>query len=239
MRITILIYGVVSYVIFLVTLLHAIGFVGGLVVTKHVDAGTEGALVTSMVVNAVLLGLFAVQHTIMARPAFKKWWTGVVPPAAERSTFVLVASLLLALMMWQWRPLPDVIWDVAGPVSWILWALFALGWGTVLLSTFLIDHFDLFGMRQVVLHFRGAPLTPPRFVERSLYKVVRHPLMLGFIVAFWATPHMTVGHLFFAAVTTVYILLGIQIEERDLMAAHPEEYADYRRRVRALLPIPR
>lgn len=234
----VLFYGVVVYLIFLATFLYAIGFVGNLVVPKSIDSGTAGGISSTILINVILLGLFAVQHTVMARPAFKRWWTRFVPEPIERSTFVLLASVLLALMMWLWRPLPDVIWSVEGPLRFPLWILFFAGWGIVLLSTYLIDHFDLFGLRQVWIYSRGDLYSPPRFVERSLYRFVRHPLMLGFVIAFWATPRMTEGHLLFAAVTTIYILIAIQIEERDLVRAHGEAYVDYRRRVSMIIPRP-
>lgn len=236
-KLVVLAYGVVSYVVFLLTFLYTIGFVGNAVVPKTIDSGSQGDLLPSILINVVLLGLFAVQHTIMARPAFKERWVKSIPPETERSTFVLLASLLLILMMWQWRALPEVIWSVEGVVAQVLWVVFFMGWGIVLFSTVLIDHFDLFGLRQVVLAYQGKPYTSPEFVERSLYKVIRHPLMLGFLIAFWATPQMTVGHLVFSITTTLYILFGIQVEERDLRAAHGEQYADYRQRVPMVIPF--
>lgn len=237
-RTLVFLYGSISYVVFLVTFLYSIGFVGNLVVPKSIDTGTVESAGFSITVNVLLLALFAVQHTIMARPGFKSKWIEVVHPAIERSTFVLLASLCLVLMMWQWRPLPDVVWDVqGGVVGALLWAAFFAGWAIVLVSTYLIDHFDLFGLRQVLFHFRGRPYEPPRFVERFLYRHVRHPLMLGFLVAFWFTPTMSQGHLLFSIVTTVYILVAVRIEEGDLMRAHGDDYADYRRRVSMLLPL--
>ena len=237
-KIIFVLYGSVAYVVFLATFLYTIGFVSNLMVPKSIDSGDKGELVGSIAIDVVLLALFAIQHTIMARPAFKSWWTRFVPEPIERSTFVLIASLLLALMMWQWRPLPDVVWGLTGTVSYALWALFALGWLTVLVSTYLIDHFDLFGLRQVTLYARGREYAQPQFVERALYKYTRHPLMLGFTIAFWATPQMSVGHLLFAVVTTGYIFFGIWIEEQDLLKAHGEDYASYRRRVSRLIPLP-
>ncbi|MCC6682067.1 MAG: isoprenylcysteine carboxylmethyltransferase family protein [Phycisphaeraceae bacterium] len=233
-----LLYGVVCYVVFLYAFLYAIGFLGNRVVPKSIDSGPESSLALSLVVNLILLGLFAVQHTIMARPAFKRWWTKIVPAQVERSTFVLFASLLLLLLYWQWRPLPGVIWSVQQPTAQtLLWGIFFLGWLIVLLSTYMVDHFDLFGLRQVWLYFRGREYHHPRFQTKSLYRCIRHPIMLGFIVAFWATPHMTVGHLLFAVATTGYILIGIQFEERDLVNYLGKDYDDYRHRVPMLIPF--
>lgn len=236
MKILVLLYGLVAYVLFLASFLYAIGFVGNVVVPKSIDSGTVEPLGLSLGIDVLLLGLFAIQHTIMARPAFKARWTRIIHPAIERSTFVLLTSLLLALLMWQWRPLPSVLWNVGGVLATVLWVICAAGWGIVLVSTFLIDHFDLFGLKQVMSHFRGRDIPAHTFVERYLYGVVRHPIMLGFVIAFWATPQMTGGHLLFAAMTTAYIVIGVQIEERDLLAAHGDVYADYRRRVPMLLP---
>ena len=239
MRVLVLLYGVVAYVLFLGSFLYAIGFVGNFAVPKSIDSGTDGPLGQSILIDAILLSLFAIQHTIMARPGFKARWTRIVSPAIERSTFVLVTSLLLGLIMWQWQPIPNEIWSVGGVLGMALWGLFALGFGIVLISTFLIDHFDLFGLRQVVSHFRGQDIPAHQFVERSLYGLVRHPIMLGFVIAFWATPQMTGGHLLWAAMTTAYIVFGVHVEERDLLAAHGEVYAGYRRRVPMLLPLPK
>jgi protein-S-isoprenylcysteine O-methyltransferase Ste14 len=234
-------YGAVSYIIFLVTFLYAIGFVGNLVVPKSIDSGPGAATLTrALIMNIILLSIFAVQHSVMARPEFKRVWTKIVPKPVERSTYVLLASLALILLFWQWRAIPDVIWEVNNTAFvYILWALFFLGWGIVLLSTFLINHFDLFGLRQVYLYRKGEEYTELGFRELFLYKIVRHPIMLGFIIGFWATPRMTAGHLLFAAVTTVYILVAIQLEERDSVNAHGEEYLSYRKRVSMILPIPK
>ena len=234
-----LLYGSAIYLGFLVTFLYAIGFVAGYGVPKGIDDGAPAPLAEALLVNAGFLALFAVQHAVMARRGFKRRWTRVVPPSLERSTFVLATCLILVAMYWMWRPLPGIVWHVEGPAAVALLALSALGWGTVLLATFLIDHFHLFGLRQVVEHFRGRPPAPPVFRERSLYKHVRHPLMLGFLVAFWSTPHMTWGHLLFAGLCTGYILVGTQMEERDLIAEHGERYLDYKRRVPGLVPLPR
>ncbi len=238
-RLATLAYGVGVYAFFLFTFLYMIGFLARAVVPKHIDSGVPGALWPSLLVNGAFLAAFAVQHMIMARPGFKARWTRIVPAAAERSTFVLATCLILCAMVWQWRPLPTELWHVDGVAAWLLWGLSGLGWCTVLIGTFLIDHFELFGLRQTVSHALGRPLKKRAFVERSMYRIVRHPLMVGFLIAFWATPVMTVGHLFFAAMCTAYIVVGVRLEERDLIAAHGEAYLDYRRRVRGLIPLPK
>lgn len=239
-RILAFLYGAVSYLIFFVTFLYAIGFVGNVFVPKSVDSGTAGPFTPSLLVDAVLLGLFAIQHSAMARPAFKKAWTKIVPQAIERSTYVLLASLVLALLFWQWRPIPEVVWSVKNPAaSMVLQVIFFAGWALVLLSTFLIGHFDLFGLRQVYLYWVGKAHPESGFKTPGLYKIVRHPIMLGFIIAFWATPRMTIGHLVFAVVTTVYILIAVQIEERDLTNLHGDTYRKYKQEVSMLIPLPR
>ncbi len=235
-----MLYGAVSYLIFLAAFLYAIGFVGDIVVPRSVDHAIAAPVGQAIVVNALLLGLFAVQHSVMARPAFKRWWTRFVPHPIERSTYVLAASLVLFLLYWQWRSMPAEIWHIGPPaVRLAVWVVFWLGWATVLLGTFMISHFDLFGLRQVYLFWSGKPHIDIGFRAPLLYRVVRHPLMLGFIVAFWAAPTMTAGHLLFAVATTAYIVLAVQLEERDLMDAMGDQYRDYRQEVSMLMPLPR
>jgi protein-S-isoprenylcysteine O-methyltransferase Ste14 len=232
-----LVYGVASYLIFLATLGYAIGFVGDFLVPKTIDSGPRGPTAEALIVDVLLLVLFAVPHSVMARPGFKRRWTRLVPPPVERSTYVLVSSLLLGLVFWGWLPLPGVVWDARGSAAiTALWGLFGAGWLVVLISTFLIDHFDLFGLRQVYLYATGRPYTPPPFRTPALYRVVRHPIMLGFVVAFWATPRMTWGHLLFAVLTTAYILIGVRLEERDLRVHIGDSYEVYSRRVPMLVP---
>jgi protein-S-isoprenylcysteine O-methyltransferase Ste14 len=207
------VYGVVSYLIFLVAFLYAIGFVGNIVVPKSIDSGPEAPFGPALLVDAVLLGLFAIQHSVMARQGFKRWWTRFIPQPIERSTYVLLSSLVLVLLFWQWRPMLSVVWDVTNPAGrLVLTALFWAGWVLVLVSTFVINHFDLFGLRQVYLFQKGKQYTNLVFRKRFLYSFVRHPLLLGFLIAFWATPKMTLGHLVFSIATTAYILIAIQLE---------------------------
>ena len=232
-------YGAAAYVLFLVAFLYAVGFVGAIAVPRNVDHGIAAPIGEAVAVNVLLLGAFAVQHSVMARPAFKRWWTRFVPPPIERSTYVVLASAVLLLLYWQWRTMPAVIWDVRQPAGrLVVWAVFWLGWAIVFASTFMINHFDLFGLRQVYLAWRGKPYTELGFQARSLYRLVRHPIMLGFIVAFWAAPTMTAGHLLFAVGTTAYILIAVQMEEHDLVTALGDQYHDYRRSVSMLLPKP-
>lgn len=239
-RIGTLVYGLAAYALFFVTLLYAVAWVGGWLVAKTINSGEAGPPVPSLLFNTLLLSLFVVQHTVMARPAFKRWWVRIIPHAIERSTFVIAASLSLLAVFLLWRPVPATVWRVADPVpAAAITGLSLAGWGLVLFSSFVINHFDLFGLRQVWLRYTGRPQTPVGFRLAGPYKLVRHPLMVGFLIAFWATPHMTVGHLFFAVMTTGYIFMGIWFEERDLIAEHGEAYLRYRRGVRALLPIPR
>jgi methanethiol S-methyltransferase len=236
-RLLIVSYGAICYVVFLAAFLYAIGFVGNLLVPRTIDNGITASTAEAFVVNVVLLALFAVQHSVMARPGFKRRWTRLVPQAIERSTYVLLSSLLLLLLFWQWRTMPATIWNVSWPPGRVaLQAVFWLGWIIVLTSTFMINHFDLFGLRQAYLASRERSYTELEFSTTMLYRLVRHPIMLGFIVAFWATPTMSVGHLLFAAVTTAYILLVLPIEERDLSRALGGEYSQYRNRVPMLIP---
>ena len=239
-RIGVLIYGAVCYAVFFATFLYAIGFVGNLVVPKGIDSEPGMPLVTALVIDLAVLAVFAVQHSVMARPAFKRRWTKLVPEAAERSTYVLFSSLALIALFYFWQPLGGVIWQVENPIGQaLLWGGFALGWTLVLVATFLINHFDLFGLRQVWLHVRGVEYAPLKFATPGPYRFVRHPLYLGWLFAFWCTPTMTVTHLLFAVMTTAYILIAIQLEERDLITALGEDYRAYRERVPMILPIGR
>jgi protein-S-isoprenylcysteine O-methyltransferase Ste14 len=235
----ILTYGVAVYALFFPTFIYLFGFMSGLFVPRTIDDGQPGPLWQAILINACLVILFGLQHAVMARPGFKRWWTRIIPEPIERSTFVLVATALLALLMWQWRPMPLVIWHVDEPiVRGLIYGVFLAGLVIVLLSSFLIDHFDLFGLRQVFLHFRGQDYTQRPFVLRSLYKLVRHPLMLGLIITFWAAPTMTAGHLLFSLLMTGYILIGIRMEERDLVRQHGATYERYRRNTPMLVPRP-
>lgn len=227
---------VAAYVLFFATFLYLIGFVGNLLVPRTVDLGPAAPVAVAAAIDAPLIALFGLQHSIMARPGFKARWTRIVPPVLERSAYVVASSLALIVLFAFWRPIPAVIWAVAGPAAMLLWTLFALGWGMVLVSTFLINHFELFGLHQLWRHVRNQPEPAAAFREPFLYRWVRHPLYLGFLLAFWAIPVMTAGHLLLAAGITVYILIAIRYEERDLVSAIGAPYADYRRRVGMLLP---
>jgi protein-S-isoprenylcysteine O-methyltransferase Ste14 len=229
-------YGLIAYALFLLTYLYAIGFVGNFAVPRTIDGVPGMDLGPALLIDLGLLGLFAIQHSVMARPGFKRWWTRFVPEPIERSTYVLFSSVLLLALFALWQPLGGVVWSITNPVGyWALYGLFALGWLIVLISTWLINHFDLFGLRQVTLYLQGKPYTPLKFGTPWLYRYVRHPLYVGWFLAFWATPSMTVTHLLFAVMTTAYILIAIRLEERDLLKAH-SEYAAYRKRVPMLIP---
>lgn len=239
MRLLALAYGLVCYVIFLGTFLYAIAFVGNLPVPHTIDHAIAASLPEAIAWDVVLLGIFAVQHSVMARPAFKKLWTRIVPKTIERSTYVLFASLALDLMFWQWRPIDAVVWSVNDPIgSGLLTGLFWAGWAIVLISTFLISHFELFGLHQVWMNLRQKKFADPVFHTPYLYGLVRHPIYLGFMIAFWATPVMTAGHLLFACMTLAYVLIAIQFEERDLIDLFGDAYRNYRKRVSMLIPLP-
>ena len=236
-RILFFVYGCAAYLLFLGTFLYAIAFIGGFAVPVKLDGPATTPFLTALLIDAGLLGVFAVQHSMMARPWFKRWWTQIVPWSIERSTYVLFASLALDLLFWQWRPLGGVVWNVEQPVlRAVIWGVFAYGWLQVLVMTFYIDHFDLFGLRQVWLHLIGRQYTRVNFATPAPYRLVRHPLYLGFMLAFWAAPTMSITRLVFAAATTVYMLIAIQFEEHDLTHEHGESYQQYRRRVPMLVP---
>lgn len=230
-------YGLIAYAVFFVTFLYAIGFVEGLIVPTTIDAGINAPTWTAVIVDLALMLIFALQHSVMARKQFKRWWTQFVPASIERATYVLLASLTLALLLWQWHPIPAVIWQIVNPrIAMSLTALSFLGWLIVLTSTFLINHFELFGLHQVANNLGGRPMPAARFREPLYYRFVRHPIYLGFIIAFWAAPTMTAGHILFAAVTTAYIFVGIQLEERDLIELFGDQYRAYKSRVSMLVP---
>ncbi len=240
-RIVAFLYGVVCYLIFLFSFLYAIGFVGNVVVPKSIDSGQlNDPLSVALLIDAVLLSLFAVQHSVMARQWFKRAWTRFVPPPVERSTYVLLASLVLLLIFWQWQPMGPVVWEVTNPTGRMrLVGLFWMGWGGVFFSTYLVDHFSLFGLRQIYNYLKGRDEESIPFKSPGLYKMVRHPMYVGFIVAFGSTPRMTFGHLLLAVMTIAYILIAVRFEERDLIKTYGDVYRDYRRRVSMLLPMPR
>ena len=242
MKIIVFIYGIVSYALGVAALLYLICFVGNIVVPKTIDSASVGALLLApaVLVDLMLVGLFALQHSIMARPGFKERWTRIVPKPAERSTYVLLTALVLALLFWQWQPIPGVVWNVENAVGkGLLQGLFWLGWVIVFASSFMINHFDLFGLRQVYLRLKGEPYRPVPFVQVALYRFVRHPIMLGVLIGFWATPSMSVGHLLFAAASTVYVFIGIFLEEHDTRQALGETYERYRRKTPMIVPLPR
>ncbi|WP_046300165.1 methanethiol S-methyltransferase [Mycobacterium sp. UM_Kg27] len=230
-------YGALNYLGFIAVFLYLVGFLGNFVVPRSVDHGPPAPLGWAVVIDVALVALFAVQHSVMARPAFKRWLTQLVPESIERSTYVLASNLVLVLLYWQWRPIPTTVWNLTMPAErTVLWGLFWIGWAIALASTFMISHVDLFGLRQVYLAWRERPYSHVGFHARALYRVVRHPLMVGFVIAFWATPTMTAGHLLFAVAATCFILVAVQLEERDLVAALGEEYRQYRRQVPMLVP---
>lgn len=233
------VYGIISYAIFLVTFLYSIGFVGNVFVSKSIDSGSQGAIVTSLLINIILLSIFAIQHSIMARPAFKKWWTNLIPETIERSTYVLLSSLALILLYAFWQPMTGIVWAIENKAAVIILSgIFWFGWLTVLGSTFLINHFDLFGLQQVYFNLKEREYPRSEFTTIGLYNFTRHPIMTGFIIAFWATPVMTVGHLLFAVVTTIYILISVRyLEEKDLIDSFGEDYENYRKRVPMLIPF--
>jgi len=230
-------FGIFSYAVFFAVFLYGVGFIGGFFTPTTLDGAPTGSIGNALAVDLGLLGLFAVQHSVMARPAFKRWWTRIVPEAAERSVYVLLSSLALAALFYFWQPIGGVIWDA--PDGWArdaVIAVYLLGWALLLYSTFLIDHFDLFGLRQSWNRLKGNAYTPPQFYTPSLYRLVRHPLYVGWLTIFWAAPTMTVAHLVFALATTAYILIAIQLEERDLVDAFGERYLKYRRQTPMLVP---
>ncbi len=238
-KIIVLFYGILSYIVFLISFLYAIGFVGNLWMPKGIDSGPETDVTTAVLINISLLSLFAVQHSVMARPAFKEWWVQIIGKAAERSTYILLTSLLLLLIFWKWQPMTSIVWNLENSAFvLVLQILFWIGWAIVLLSTFMISHFELFGLTQIVDNLKDKITKAPKFQTNYLYKIVRHPIMLGFLIAFWATPTMTVGHLLFAVVTTAYILVAVKfLEEKDLRKALGEKYEVYQKEVPMIIPF--
>lgn len=236
-RLLALLYGIVSYFVFFVVFLYAIGFVSALGVPKTIDTGAAAPLLEALTIDILLMSIFAIQHSVMARPQFKQWWTRLVPKSVERSTYVLFSSLALVLLFWQWRPIEGLAWQINDPrIAMAVIGLSLVGWLIVLTSTFLINHFELFGLHQVANNLTGRPMPAPRFRTPLYYNFVRHPIYLGFIIAFWAAPKMTMGHLLFAAVTTAYIFVGIMLEEHDLTTVFGDEYRRYRQRVSMIVP---
>jgi len=239
-KVLVSLYGLVSYIIFFLSFVYAIGFTGNFIVPKSIDSGEVGELIPALMINCVLLGLFAIQHSVMARPAFKKWFTKFIPAVIERSTYVLLSSLLLFLLYFYWQPMTGVVWNIESSIGKIiLCGLFWLGWLVVLLSTFMVNHFDLFGLRQVYLNYKEQKYSHLEFKMIGLYRLCRHPIMLGFIIAFWATPTMTVGHLLFAVMTTAYIFIALQFEERDLVTFFGDVYKRYQEKVPMVFPYKR
>ena len=236
-RLLALLYGIVSYFVFFVVFLYAIGFVSALGVPKTIDSGAAAPLLEALTIDILLMSIFAIQHSVMARPQFKQWWTRLVPKSVERSTYVLFSSLALVLLFWQWRPIEGLAWQINDPrIAMAVIGLSLVGWLIVLTSTFLINHFELFGLHQVANNLTGRPMPAPRFRTPLYYNFVRHPIYLGFIIAFWAAPKMTMGHLLFAAVTTAYIFVGIMLEEHDLTTVFGDDYRRYRQRVSMIVP---
>lgn len=233
------IYGVLAYLIFLISFLYAIGFVGNLIVPKTIDSGTETLFLQALLINSLLLSVFAIQHSVMARPAFKEWITRIISPAIERSTYVLLSSLALLLLYWKWQPMKTIIWEAENhTVALVLTGVFFFGWLVVFLSTFMINHFELFGLKQIFDNFKNRQTQYSKFQTNYLYKIVRHPIMLGFIIAFWATPLMTAGHLLFAISTTVYILIAVKyLEEKDLRKSIGKQYEEYQKKVPMIIPF--
>ena len=232
-----LLYALVAYVFFLAAFLYLIGFVGNLFVPKMIDSGTQGPWQVSLIIDLALIGIFALQHTVMARPAFKRWWTKIIPDSIERSTYVVASNFALVLLFWQWRPLSMTIWELDGVAAQIMFGIFGFGWLVVLISTFMLSHFELFGLTQAYAGFRGRVAGAIPFHTPMLYSLVRHPIMLGFIIAFWVAPVMSLGHFVFAAGSTLYILVALYFEERDLLSLFGEDYAAYRKRVPMLIPF--